>query len=134
MKTINDYQHPSLDNLENERQHWHLIDPQLQNRRLNRWLKRRDIQQTYIEAALAFASIERWECLEWNDFSRFPSWRLQLREVFSYLLPRDVEQGDWCFICIWKGSASAVPFVPLMSACHLLGLMNASSLTQMPST
>ena len=40
LPVINGYQHPSLDNLENEGQHWHLIDPQLQVRRLNHLLRR----------------------------------------------------------------------------------------------
>ena len=124
MKTINDYQHPSLDNLENERQHWYLIDPQLQGRRLNRLLKHPDIQQAYSEAALGYDSIERWECLEGSDFTRFPKWRLQLREGTQHFLPMDSERSDWRFMAYGRGRPPLFHSYVCMRACHWLALPN----------
>ena len=95
MDTINNYQHPALDNLENEVSEWHLIDLMLHVKRLNRVLKRPDIQQAYSDAALAYDSIERWEVLHGSDLTRFPKWKLELREGSQYFLPMDCERGDW---------------------------------------
>ena len=122
LPVINGYQHPSLDNLENERQHLHLIDPQLIVRRLSRLLKRPYIQQAYSEAALGYDSIKHWKCLEGSEFTRSHKWRLQLREGTQYFLPMDCEREDWRWQAYGRGHPPLFYSYVCMRACHWMDL------------
>lgn len=95
MNPENTYDHPNFLNLENEAHHWLLIDPMLHVRRLNRILKRREIQQAYALAAEGYDCIERFDCLERSDYSRYPKWKAEPSVGADLLVPADAERTDW---------------------------------------
>ena len=95
MNPENIYDHPNYLNLENEVHDWHLIDPMLHVRRLNRIFKRKEVQEAYHLAALGYDSIERFDVLQCSDYTRYPKWKAQPREGAQYLTPADCDRSDW---------------------------------------
>ena len=116
---MNDYQ-SIIDNIQNDE--WAYVQPLMFARRLNRILRKPEVQKAYHDASMAIAAVKRWDSFRFLEYKKVPR-PFTPAEGRTSLRPIDCDTCDWR----WDMPPGRPPlfhdFV-MHGACHWMSVPN----------